>query len=115
MVRKMCLTVVALALVAGTAVITPAETRVVEKEYVGFADLDLRETSARETLRARVFAAANRVCFKDYGGLGRWECVREAIRNGKPQMASAIDRAIAGRPQIAPALALWSRPMRPRS
>ena len=115
MARKLCLTVVGLALAAGTAVTTPAETRTVHTEYVRFSDLYLREKEAQKVLKDRVFASANRICFNGNAGLAQWECARATFRKAQPQIESVINRAIAGRPHAEATLALWGRPARPGS
>ena len=78
------------------------------QERVSFADLDLRQSGAQQTLRIRVKRASDRVCrqaegpFPDVGvsGFGRDDpsltCTDLTYADARPQLRAAIDRAKSG-------------------
>jgi UrcA family protein len=84
----------------------------VYQERVDFADLDLRQSRARQTLFRRVMRASTEVCIRFEGkinidkvmGGARNTCPNRTYRVARPQIMAAIRRANSGQPQ--PALAL---------
>jgi UrcA family protein len=74
------------------------------QERVSFADLDLRQLQGRQTLNARVYRVADRLCAQAEGpflensvGFGSSPgCAELTYRNAKPQIAAAVQRAKAG-------------------
>lgn len=90
----------------------------VNQEQVSFADLDLRDESARVTLRRRVRSAANMICYRlvPMDGLASLDeiraCANQAYGDARPQVAAVIGRAISGQ-QMAMSLVV-SAPARVR-
>jgi UrcA family protein len=79
------------------------------QERVSYADLDLRGGSARQTLKVRVYRAADRLCALADGpfpnnqfGLGSAPtCAELTYADAQPQIRAAIDRANSRQPEMA--------------
>lgn len=93
----------------------------VHQEVVSYADLDLRQWSAQQTLKRRVFRAADKVCAQAEGpladsslGYGSWylsapSCNELTYRHARPQIASAVQRAKTGQQLAAAAFVISAR------
>ncbi len=91
------------------------------QERVSFADLDLRQWSAQQMLKRRVYRAAEKVCAQAEGpladsslGYGSWflsapPCTELTYKDARPQIASAVQRAKAGQ-QLAALAVVVSAP-----
>jgi UrcA family protein len=90
------------------------------QETVSFADLDLRGWSARQTLNARVYGAADRLCAKAAEpfapaqiGVGSAPTCRQLTYDSvAPQIRAAIARARSGQATIATNLVVSAPPAR---
>jgi len=81
----------------------------VYQEPVSYADLDLRDSSGRQKLIARVHRAAKRVCtqfewsnpYETTGFMSSPGCTELTYANARPQIRAAVDRAKSGQPILA--------------
>ena len=104
-------------LAAEEATVVTGERQPVYQERVSYADLDLRQGSARQALKVRVFHAADRLCTQAEGtmpfsgiGLGSSQsCTDLTYQDTKPQINAAIARARAGQ-QLAAMAVVVSAP-----
>ena len=109
---------VAVPLAAQDLTVVTGERQPTYQERVSFADLDLRQRSAQQTLKGRVQRAADRVCsdaegpFPDYGasGYGRDDpslsCADLTYSDARPQILAAINRAKSGQQMTAMSLVI---------
>jgi UrcA family protein len=87
------------------------------QESVSYDDLDLRKWGAQQTLKARVFRTADRLCARADGpfatngfGLGSSPtCSDLTYLDARPQIAAAIQRAKAGQQLAAISIAVSAR------
>ncbi len=94
---------VAIPLAAEEPVIDSAGHQPVYHERVGFADLDLRQLSAQQTLYRRVRQASDRICELSEGRFNaefqygqNHSCAYQTAQQAQPQIAASIRRAEAG-------------------
>lgn len=86
----------------------------VHQQQVSFADLDLRQSRARQALFSRVMQASAKVCLQTEGRmnmnrvLGGAEntCPNRTYRVARPQVLAALRRARNGQPHPATALTI---------
>ena len=108
---------VAAPLAAQEPTVVTGKHRPAYQERVSFADLDLRRRSAQQTLKRRVYRAADRVCRQAEGplpsnsfGLGSpLTCTDLTYRAARPQIVTAIGMARSGQ-QLAAATFVISAP-----
>ena len=93
-----------IALAAAAAQPAPALADDVQRIEVTYADLNLTNRAGAATLNRRVRGAARVICGgNDGAGLETLDvagCRDDVVNNAEPQVASAIDRAMARRGQV---------------
>ena len=102
-------------------VVTGQHRQPVYQEQVEFADLDLRQSRARQALFSRVMQASTNVCIQTEGqinmnrvlGSPQNTCPNRTYKAARPQILAAIRRARTGQPHPATALII-SGPARVR-
>jgi UrcA family protein len=95
---------VAAPLAAQEPTVVTGERQPAYQERISYADLDLRGWSAQQTLKGRVYRAADRVCSQANGpfsineiGLGSsLNCADSTYKATRPQIKAAINQAKAG-------------------
>jgi UrcA family protein len=95
-------------------VVTAQPASPVYQQEVNFADLDLRQSGARQTLFQRVMDAAWSVCIEAEGkrsaelavGDAERNCPNSTYRAARPQITAAIRHANSGLPQTATAVVI---------
>ena len=99
-------------LAAEPVVVTGERGQPVYQERVDFADLDLRQSGARQTLFRRLMRASTEVCIQAEGeinmnkvmGGAQNTCPNRTYRVARPHIMAAIRRATSGQPHQATAL-----------
>lgn len=92
-------------------VVTGQSAQPLYQAQVDFADLDLSQSRARQTLHRRVMSAAWAVCVAAEGksaalalGGSEGNCPNSTYRAARPQITAAIRRATSGQPHTATAM-----------